>query len=269
MCGDGVGLCLRCRLSLLAGEFFQPGAFLGLLGLEHASDRLVAQALFLNRSELFDLLEGGVAQLRVCDPQLFDFGLPGGEFCLGLDELFLGDVELVEGVVAGVRQHVDEDLGLYLILRCLKARQERDPRGAAVHESGERNPFDVLAQLIDRSLQLFGFQLQRREVVLQLFEVGFGQEEGLGGGIRPVACVLDLARRALGRIIAGLCPSGDRHGSPDHQRRNGQHDPAEPRASAQGNRPRSRVHRRETHDQRSVPDIAVSLQPPPPGLMVR
>ena len=90
---------------------------------ERELDGLVFETFFFNLAESGHFVLGPSLQPGEYDLLRFDIAFAFAEFDFVGVEFFLRTVVLVENVAPRVSQHVEEDLGLNLILRCLDAGQ--------------------------------------------------------------------------------------------------------------------------------------------------
>ena len=141
----------------------------------------------------------------------------------------LGGLELVDRAGAGVRDHVDQNIGLDLILRRLQTGQQGDALGPARREPGDRDRLDVAAELLDAFFERLGAPFHADRLVLEHLEVGLRLEVRLRCGIGTVAGGLDLASGLACGVVAGLRGGtaglrgsdrdGHRHDGEQHQHR--------------------------------------------------
>ena len=195
-------------------------------------NRFTFEALFFDLAEPDDFvlclsLEPGEHHLL-----RFDIAFAFAEFSLVGVELFLRDVVLVKDVAPRIGQHVDENLGLNLILRCLNTGQEWNARCTAAHESRNGHGLDVAPQEIDGGTQPLTFQLESDHIVFKNFKVGLGLEIGIRGCIGLLPGCLDLSGRALGVGLVGAHRGRDRENG-----REANNDQADASSQTSSNRP--------------------------------
>ena len=122
--------------------------------------RFVVEASFFNFSESDDFVLGLTLQPAEHDFLCFDVAFVFAEFDFVDDQLFLRNGVPVENLTPCIRQHVNKNFGLNLILRRLNAGQKRDACDTAAHESSNGDGLDIATQQIDRGLQPIAFQLK-------------------------------------------------------------------------------------------------------------
>ena len=149
-----------CCLGFTPGLLFKVSAFFCELGSEGALHRFVVEASFFDFAESDDFVLGLSLQPAEHDLLCFDVAFVFAEFDFVGDQFFLRNVVPVENLAPCVRQHVDKDFSLDLILRCQNAGEKRDARDATAHESRNGDGLDIATQQIDRGLQPIAFQLE-------------------------------------------------------------------------------------------------------------